>query len=173
MQDLNTIYTHLYHMDVLSHLREHQLRWASEIKHTHIQAVYGRSVWIYSRRWCTVAESHLSKWIRARAGALGRIWMCTSDKTHSLTPHTPASVSVTSSQQLSVFTGQCAWRPGTSTMKPTAFYSSKSIASFICSSLMIQKISHLSDINWWLCGCEKSNLIEKWYQVKDHLTCRN
>ncbi|XP_065143701.1 rap guanine nucleotide exchange factor 6 isoform X3 [Paramisgurnus dabryanus] len=25
-EDLNTIYTHLYHMDVLSHLREHQLR---------------------------------------------------------------------------------------------------------------------------------------------------
>lgn len=26
MQDLHTIYCHLYHMDVLSHLREHQLR---------------------------------------------------------------------------------------------------------------------------------------------------
>lgn len=26
VQDLHTIYCHLYHMDVLSHLREHQLR---------------------------------------------------------------------------------------------------------------------------------------------------
>lgn len=26
LQDLHTIYCHLYHMDVLSHLREHQLR---------------------------------------------------------------------------------------------------------------------------------------------------
>lgn len=29
-QDLHTIYCHLYHMDVLSHLREHQLRWVNE-----------------------------------------------------------------------------------------------------------------------------------------------
>lgn len=31
LQDLHTIYCNLYHMDVLAHLREHQLRWVVDI----------------------------------------------------------------------------------------------------------------------------------------------